>query len=112
MALKTDDIQVWNPATIFCELSKGTDILTFYPVPSAGNKGSIVAALTKDLSMAPGSIHAMCVNHESIGVFAGEPNDVASLIVLLGAYPYNELIYFAHYSDGVLVEENIPEEVR
>ena len=107
----TDNIEIWNPDKIFSALSIGSDIVVFYLMESAATKGFQVKTLAKDLELENASITELLEDNTSIAVYAGTATDVNSLVVILSAYPYNELVYFAHYCDGKLMDENIPSEM-
>ena len=108
----TPNIEIWNPEKIFCELSKNCDLVVFYLSLTAESKGFQLKSLAKDLDLSTASIDKLLKDTSSIAVYAGSALDVNSLVVILSAYPYNELVYFAHYSLGILVDENVPTDLQ
>ena len=108
---ETINVEIWNPEKVFCCLSETCDLVVFYFSPTAQNKGMQLKALTNELELSPTNINELLNDAASIAIYSGSAEDVASLVALLGTPPYNELVYFAHYSLGALIDENIPSDM-
>ena len=102
-----DNIEIWDSDKLFAEMSKTAPLVVFYPTLGVIPQ---MAALEKELELLPGTFNSLRKNPHEIAIYSGTDVDVKSVVVLLSQYPFNEYVYFGYYSDGALVEDNIPEE--